>query len=198
MPKPVKADNVTQEFPDARQSPPMARVWDPFVRVFHWSLVTSFLVAWLTSHDAETIHYWAGFAAAGLVGLRLLWGFIGTPYARFSHFVRHPRHVMEYLRAIASGSEARHLGHNPAGGAMIVALLLAMSATALTGWLMTTDAFWGVWWVQKLHDLVAHGLLLLVLVHLGGVVLASLRHKENLVLAMISGRKRRPEPGDIH
>ncbi|MBI3672756.1 MAG: cytochrome B [Rhizobiales bacterium] len=101
----------------------MARVWDPLVRVFHWSLAASFAVAWFTPGDSGVLHQWAGFAAAGLVAIRVLWGFLGTPYARFSQFVRHPAEVLAYLRDIAAAREARHLGHNPAGGAMIVALL---------------------------------------------------------------------------
>lgn len=197
MPKPAKTDRTATMSADARRSSPMTRVWDPFVRVFHWSLVTSFFVAWFTAHSSEAIHHWAGYAAAALVLMRLIWGILGTPYARFSHFVHHPRTVLSYLWAIVRGSEARHLGHNPAGGAMIVVLILAMGATALTGWMMTTDQFWGVAWVNEAHELLAHGLLVLVLVHVGGVVLASLRHRENLVRAMITGRKRPPEPGDV-
>jgi cytochrome b len=197
MPKPARTKPAGRDFPGARSSSPMARVWDPLVRTFHWSLVASFFVAYFTAHSIATIHHWAGYAAGALVLLRLVWGVLGTPHARFSHFVRHPKTVFAYLAAIARGEEARHLGHNPAGGAMIVALILAMGGTALSGWMMTTDQFWGVGWVNRLHELLAHGLLLLVFVHVGGVVLASLRHRENLVLAMITGRKRPAEPGDV-
>ncbi len=173
------------------------RVWDPFVRLFHWSLVLSFAVAWLSAHSWDDLHMLAGFAAGGLVLLRLVWGFIGTPYARFRHFVRSPTAIVDYLKAIATGSEARHVGHNPAGGAMIVALILGMTFTALTGYLLTTDTFWGVSWMQHLHNWSAHGLLILVGVHLAGVALASVRHRENLVHAMIVGRKRAAEAEDI-
>lgn len=166
------------------------RVWDPLVRLFHWSLVLSFAVAWLSANFAENLHMWVGYAAGGLIMLRIVWGFIGTPYARFSHFVRSPSDVFQYLKAVASGSEARHIGHNPAGGAMIVALILGMGATVFTGWLLTTDMFWGVSWMQHLHNWSAHGLVLLVGLHIGGVVLASYRHRENLVAAMIVGTKR--------
>ena len=169
----------------------MARVWDPVVRIFHWSLVLSFSVAWLTSHSsAHLIHYWAGYLAAALIVVRLLWGKVGTHYARFSQFVRDPATVVLYLHAILKGREARHIGHNPAGGAMILVLMAAVAATAFTGWLMTTDAYFGVEWVGELHETAAHGLLLLVFIHVGGVILASLRHRENLVVAMITGRKR--------
>ena len=173
------------------------RVWDPLVRLFHWSLVLSFAVAWLSANTWEGVHMWAGYAAGGLILLRLAWGFVGTPYARFSQFVRPPWTVLAYLKAVAAGSEARHIGHNPAGGAMVLVLMAAMAATALTGWMMTTDAYFGVEWVQAVHSLVAHGLLLLVAVHVGGVALACLRHRENLVAAMITGRKRKAAAEDV-
>jgi len=166
------------------------RVWDPFVRLFHWSLVVSFAVAWLTAHSWDDLHMLAGFAAGGLVLLRVAWGFVGTPHARFSSFVRRPQTVIAYIKAILTGTEARHLGHNPAGGAMIIALMATMVATAFTGWLLTTDTFWGVTWMQHLHHWSADAVLLLVVGHLAGVALASVRHRENLVTAMIVGRKR--------
>ena len=192
MLKPARTEIATS--PDAHRS---VRVWDLFVRLFHWSLVTSFVVAWFTSHSSETIHHWAGYAAAALVLMRVLWGIVGTRYARFAQFARGPRTVLAYLGAIATGREARHIGHNPAGGAMVLALLVAMAATALTGWMQTTDQFWGIAWVTRAHDLIAHGLLALVFVHIAGVVLASLRHRENLVRAMVTGHKRTPETGDV-
>ena len=118
MPKPVRAD--LHGAPDAHH---VVRVWDIFVRLFHWSLVASFVVAWLTRHGSEDIHHLAGYAAAGLVVLRVLWGVVGTHYARFMQFTRSPRTVLGYLRDIVTGREARYIGHNPAGGAMILALL---------------------------------------------------------------------------
>jgi cytochrome b len=175
----------------------MARVWDPIVRLFHWGLVLSFGVAWFTSHSWPDVHQAAGYVAAGLIGMRLLWGFLGSPYARFSQFVRDPRSVLGYLLAMTSGSEPRYIGHNPAGGAMILALMAAMAATAVTGWMMTTDTFFGVEWVESAHGLVAHLLLLLVSIHVCGVVIASLRHNENLAWAMVTGQKREAREGDV-
>jgi cytochrome b len=175
----------------------MIRVWDPFVRAFHWALAASFAVAWISSEGWEGVHDAAGYVAGALVGLRVVWGFFGSRYARFSQFVRPPWTVIDYLRAIRHGSERRYVGHNPAGGAMIVVLLAAMAATALTGWLMTTDAFWGSEALQRVHSLLAEGVLALVIVHLGGVVLASVRHHENLVRAMVIGMKRPAGPGDV-
>jgi cytochrome b len=128
----------------ARRGAGSTRVWDPLVRVLHSTLVMSFWIAWLTSHSSEEAHQWACFYAAVVVLVRVLWGFLGTPYARFSEFVRNPATVALYLYAIARGLEARHIGHNPAGGAMALALMAAIVATALTGWMMTTDAYFGV------------------------------------------------------
>lgn len=175
----------------------MIRVWDPLVRAFHWSLALSFGAAWFSAQRWEVLHDGAGYVAGALVAFRVAWGFFGGGYARFSRFVRSPRVVFEYLKSIAEGSEARFLGHNPAGGAMIVALLSAVLAAVATGWMLTTDVFWGVIWAQRLHSVVAHGVLLLVLVHVAGVALASRRHRENLVRAMFSGDKRAPKPGDV-
>ena len=175
----------------------MIRVWDPFVRTFHWALAASFAVAWLSSGNGEGVHAAAGYVAGGLVLLRILWGFVGPRYARFAQFVRRPGTVIDYLRAIGSGSERRYVGHNPAGGAMIVVLLAAMIATAVSGWLLTTDAFWGSTVMQHGHSALAHGVLALVVLHLAGVGLASLRHHENLIRAMVVGVKRPAEPGDV-
>jgi cytochrome b len=197
MPKLARTDPVHSEDLSSRHPSRVARVWDPLVRIFHWSLAASFVIAWLTRHSFEDIHHWAGYAAGALVIVRLLWGFLGTPYARFSQFVRDPLTIVRYLGAMLSGREARYLGHNPAGGAMVLLLMAAMAGAALSGWMMTTDTFFGVEWVGLVHDLLGNGLLLLVLLHLGGVAVASLRHRENLVGAMISGRKRVPQPGDV-
>ena len=173
------------------------RIWDPFVRVFHWGLVTSFAVAWLTGDEIKSLHIWAGYAAGSLIALRLIWGLVGTRYARFSQFVRSPVTAVAYLRDVITGREARYLGHNPVGGLMIVGLILAMSAVCLTGWMQTTDAYWGVEWAEEAHEALASLMLGLVGVHVLGVVVTSLRHRENLVRAMLTGRKRSPATGDI-
>jgi cytochrome b len=167
------------------------------VRTFHWTLALSFAVAWLSSEPSGRLHEWAGYVAGGLVLARVAWGFLGCGYARFSQFVQPPAAIAAYLRSIATGSERRFIGHNPAGGAMIVVLLASMMATAATGWMLTTDAFWGSLAVQRVHSILAHCVLLLVLAHLGGVALASVRHRENLVRAMVIGDKRAARPGDV-
>ncbi|SOD95446.1 cytochrome b/b6 domain-containing protein [Caenispirillum bisanense] len=164
------------------------RVWDPLVRLFHWSLVATMATAYLAD-DQAAIHNAAGYVALALIGFRLLWGFVGGRHARFSDFVRGPGAVLAYVRSLASGHPERHIGHNPAGGAMILLLLAAVFVTAGSGALMVTDRFWGVGWIETLHEGAADAVLGLVVVHLLGVVVSSLLHRENLVRAMITGRK---------
>ena len=167
-------------------------VWDPLVRVFHWSLVAAFAVAWLTGDDLETVHEVAGYTIAGLVMFRLLWGVVGPRHARFADFVYRPATVIGYLADTIRLRAKRHIGHNPAGGAMVIALLVALSATAGTGILMTTDAFWGSEWLEEAHEFAANLTLALVGLHVAGVLVASLKHGESLVGAMFTGRKRTP------
>jgi len=195
MPKPVKTDPTCRAETGARH-PRMARVWDPLVRIFHWSLVGSFAIAWFSPVWRNgTLHHWVGYLAAILVVIRMIWGFVGPRHARFADFVKHPAHVLGYLVAMARGREPRHMGHNPAGGAMVLALMAGMVGSAVTGWMMTTDRYFGVAWVETAHWLAVHAMLALILLHLAGVALASLRHRENLVIAMITGRKRVEDGG---
>lgn len=175
----------------------MIRVWDPLVRFFHWSLVASFAIAWLSAEEFDTLHEQAGYVAAGLIVFRLIWGLVGPRYARFAEFLKGPGTVISYFRAMVAGTEPRYLGHNPAGAVMIVVLLLGMAATAWTGWLMTLPQYARVEWVKESHEVLASGMLVLVALHVTGVFLASWRHGENLARAMITGRKRPAGPADI-
>ncbi len=109
------------------------KVWDPLVRIFHWSLVAAFTIAYLTEDEWQSLHVWAGYTVAGLVAFRLVWGFIGPEHARFSDFVFSPTTVFGYLRDMMTYRARRYLGHNPAGGAMVIALLISLAATTLTG-----------------------------------------------------------------
>ncbi len=109
------------------------KVWDPLVRIFHWSLVAAFTIAYLTEDDWQSLHVWAGYTVAGLVAFRLVWGFIGTEHARFSDFVFSPTTVFGYLKDMMAHRARRYLGHSPAGGVMVVALLISLAATTLTG-----------------------------------------------------------------
>lgn len=174
------------------------RVWDAFVRVFHWSLVVGFTTAWLfIDDDYETVHRTAGYTVAALVAARIVWGFAGAGYARFAQFVRAPSTVLSYLADIAAARETRYIGHNPAGGIMVVALLAVVSGICLSGWLMTTDAFWGSQAMETTHETLTNIALGLVFIHVAGAILASVRHRENLIWAMFTGRKRAPDRHDV-
>ncbi|MFN3657873.1 MAG: cytochrome b/b6 domain-containing protein [Pseudolabrys sp.] len=170
--------------------PATVKVWDLFVRVFHWSLAGAFVLAYATGDEIEKVHVAAGYTIAGLIALRILWGFVGPRHARFANFVRPPREVLAYLREVALLRAPRYLGHNPAGGAMVVALIVMLAATCTTGVMMTTDAFWGAEWVEEAHETLANLTVGLVVLHVLGVLAASFEHGENLVKAMITGRKR--------
>ena len=172
-------------------------VWDPLVRVFHWALAASIALAWFTSGHPKGVHQWAGYTAGALIAIRLVWGFVGPGHARFVDFVRSPAKVLAYLRDIGRGTERRYLGHNPAGGAMVLTLMLTIAAQVTVGWLQTTDAFWGVAWIEDLHGALGKMILLLIGLHLAGVLIASLRHRENLPAAMLTGHKRVAEHDDI-
>jgi cytochrome b len=176
-------------------------VWDLFVRVFHWTLVVAFVVAYLTDDEMLTVHVWAGYTVAALVFARVLWGFVGLRRARFSDFVYAPGAVVRYVRDLLGLRAERHLGHSPGGGAMVLLLLVFLTATVTTGLVVyggdqqagplagwfsveTGEA------VEEIHELLANVTLALVLLHIAAVVFASFAHRENLVRSMITGRKR--------
>lgn len=179
------------------------KVWDPFVRIFHWGLAAAFLTAFVVEDHNLAVHSWAGYIALALVALRVPWGFVGPRHARFSDFVRAPREAFRYALQAATGRAERHLGHNPAGGLMVIALLAAVALIALSG--MATLAveegagplaglLAGVGhdageWIGEVHEFLANATMLLVGVHVAGVVVESLVHRENLVRAMVTGRK---------
>lgn len=183
------------------QAPSRTRVWDGVVRTLHWSLVLSVALAALTTLGwGSDLHQAAGYTAVVVVVLRLLWPWVGgarARHARLRSFVKAPRATLGYLRLVLARREPRHLGHNPLGGWMIVALLATVAALAATGWLYTTDAFWGDQAVERIHAALAWWLLALVIGHLAGVAYTSFRQRENLVAAMFSGRKRAAAPADI-
>jgi cytochrome b len=194
------------------------------VRIFHWSLVVAFAIVWLTGDEESRLHELAGYAVIGLVLARIVLGFIGTRYARFSDFVYRPSTVLGYAREMLSGKPKHYLGHNPLGGMMVLALLVSLLAAGVTGLALqgaeqgtgpfaslaagTTLAMPNViakavadddedgngekeneelW--EELHEFFANLTLLLVVLHIAGVIIGSLVHRENLVRAMLTGRK---------
>jgi len=218
----------------AVSEPGQIRVWDPLVRLFHWSLVASFAVAYFSGEEESLVHIYAGYSVAGLLAFRLLWGFIGTRYARFSDFLYSPRRTLDYLKGLRSGRPEHFTGHNPAGGWMIIMLLVSLALTTYSGLEVyglegggplagtgaqisllasaradddrhegdehegtgaraghdgdegdeSAEEFW-----EELHELFANFTVFLVLIHVAGVLVAGRLHGENLVRAMITGRK---------
>lgn len=176
-------------------------VWDPLLRLLHLLLAVSvtgaFLLGdWLHRPDHQW-HEWLGYTALGVALLRILWGFIGPRHARFTDFVRGPRRTAAYALALLRRTEPRHVGHNPLGGWMVLALLANTLVAGLSGWLGTTDRFWGDPLLQDLHALSGQAFLPLVVLHLAGVAFTSWRHGESLVRAMLHGRKAAPGPHDV-
>lgn len=171
-------------------------VWDAPVRVFHWLMVLSFAGAYLTAEIERwrVVHVTLGYTMAGLVIFRILWGFIGTRYARFSNFVRGPAAVLGYVRALMRGQPEHYTGHNPVGALAIVALLALALIVSASGWALDSDT--GGEWLEELHELAANVMLGVVVLHVAGVLAGSWVHHENLIAAMVSGRKRgTPEEG---
>jgi cytochrome b len=164
------------------------KVWDRFIRIFHWSIVGLFALAWATE-DLQALHQPAGYVILGLVALRVIWGFIGSPHARFSDFVRSPAATFAYARDLLAGRAPRLLGHNPLAAVMILVLIGMLIATGASGWMMTLDSYRSADWLEELHEGLAAVTLALVCVHVLAVVVMSALHGENLVRAMITGRK---------
>lgn len=175
----------------------MMPIWAAWLRAMHWALAASIAIAWFSGEALLRQHELAGYVAFALVAARSVGGWFGARYARFGQFVRSPSEVLRYAGDLLRGRERRYLGHNPLGGWMVVALLATVAAVAVTGWMYTLDMFWGLAWVEWLHRTLAWMLVGLIALHVAGVVLTSWRHRENLVAAMVSGRKRPPAPGDI-
>ena len=202
------------------------RVWDILVRLFHWSLVVTFFISYFTGDEENLLHIYTGYAVLGLIFFRLLWGVVGSKHARFSDFLYSPAKVIEYLKGLISGKPQHYVGHNPAAGWMVIALLISLFVSTISGLkvyaveegkgplagvttefsLISTanadddddekeygekrdgekegDEFW-----EELHEVSSNFILLLIFLHVAGVIVASKLHKENLVKAMITGKK---------
>lgn len=181
------------------------KVWDPFIRIFHWTLVTAFVVAYLTEDDLLGLHVWAGYIIIGLLFFRLVWGLVGTRHARFTDFIYSPTSIRAFLKNTLRLKAPRYLGHNPAGGLMVIVLLVMLvliSASGLVlyavdehaGPLASLLSGVGENWegiLEGLHEFLVNSTVALVVVHIAGVVVESLVHRENLVQAMVTGLKRK-------
>ncbi|SFT55771.1 cytochrome b/b6 domain-containing protein [Sedimentitalea nanhaiensis] len=165
------------------------KVWDPFVRIFHWSLVILFGANALIVDDDGKLHIWIGYAVLGLVLLRMAWGVVGTRYARFSSFPPSLEAAKGQLMDIATGRRREHAGHTPLGAWMIYNLLIALLVICVSGYLMTTDMFWGKEWPEELHEFAVAWAEISVVLHIAAVVFESRRLGTNLPRAMVTGYK---------
>ncbi len=173
------------------------KVWDPIVRIFHWTVAGGVIANLTFLKHEETPHIYVGYAVITALAVRLIWGVIGRRHARFASFVPGPGGLLCYGRAMIAHREPRYVGHNPAGAAMIVVLMLLLAIVGTTGWMMGLDRFWGVGWVETVHEVAANILIGAVALHVIGAIVESVRHRENLPLAMITGYKRAPTGTDV-
>jgi cytochrome b len=203
------------------------RVWDPLVRIFHWGLVLAFTVAYLSGDEESSLHIYSGYVVLGLITFRVLWGLIGTRYARFSNFVYSPKTVIQYLKGLVAKKPKRYMGHNPAGGWMVLAMLLCLAIVSVSGLKVYAieeglgplageapaltvisaayaddddddhrknedghgedeEEFW-----EEIHEVSSNFMLLLIFLHIAGVIVSGRMHDENLVKAMLTGKKTR-------
>lgn len=201
------------------------RVWDPLVRIFHWTLVAGFTIAYLTGEEGSNLHINSGYLVLGLITFRVVWGFIGTRYARFSDFVYSRQAVTRYLKSLLSRKPEHYTGHNPAGGWMVIVMLVTLFVVSVSGLKLYaveeglgplagplptvtlispafadsdsdedkggknfSEEFW-----EEIHEASANFMLFLVFVHIAGVIIAGRLHHENLVRAMLTGKKQTTE-----
>jgi cytochrome b len=181
------------------------RIWDPLIRLFHWTLVAAFFTAYIIEDDWLGLHALAGYTVLGLLLFRIVWGVIGTRHARFTDFVCSPARTLRYLKDALAFRARRYLGHNPAGAAMILAMMFSLIATTVTGLalygyaefsgplagLMGEVSGWPGDSLEDVHESLADFTVMLVLLHVAGVVFSSLLHGENLVRSMFTGIKRK-------
>ena len=166
-------------------------VWDRFVRVFHWTLVGCVLRNQFVLEEGETPHEWAGHLAAALVVARIVWGFIGSRHARFADFFPTPACLRRHVRALLAGRAEHHRGHNPPGALMMLLLMTLVLALGITGWMQGTDRYFGEAWLQDLHELLAHALLLSAGAHAAAALAMGYIERTRLVKAMVTGVKER-------
>lgn len=167
------------------------KVWDIFVRCFHWTLVSCILLDYFVISDGELLHQVLGYVASALVIGRIVWGFIGSETARFQDFFPTPKRLKLHIQAIRNGEQLHYRGHNPLGALMILSLLSLIIALGLTGWMQTLDQFWGEDWLMELHELLSHLLMAMVFIHVSAAIIMGKIERIKLIKAMVTGYKER-------
>jgi cytochrome b len=185
-----KAERETRGVSEQRPADRTVAVWDLPLRLWHWALASSVLIAWFTPTVYDHLHRIVGYSVIALLAFRLVWGVCGSRYSRFRMIGVRLRAAPAYLWNLRRGITGRYLGLNPAGTLMLVALLVALAVSAITGALSVTVTFFGVWWIEDTHAWASDAVMVLVVLHVVGVVLMGILQRENLIRAMITGRKR--------
>ncbi|MBR0711303.1 cytochrome b/b6 domain-containing protein [Bradyrhizobium liaoningense] len=185
-----EARGVSDRAPADRTASRTVVVWDLPLRLWHWAFAASILAAWFTPTVYDRLHRIVGYTVLGLLAFRLVWGFWGSRYSRFRMVGVRLRAGPRYLWNLRRGITGRYIGLNPAGTLMLVALLLATAVSAITGAMSVTVTFFGLWWVEDTHHYSSDAVIVLVVLHVLGVLLMGLLQRENLIRAMITGRKR--------
>jgi len=176
-------------------------VWDPLVRLFHWTLVITCITAYVTQEENYELHLQSGYLIIGLICFRIIWGFIGSDHARFSDFVYRPATILKYLKERRNSQARRYLGHNPAGGIMVIFMLLVLLTITLSGIaldaaenragpLSGSQLFLYTDIINVVHNISTHIATVMVMLHILGVIFSGKAHNENLAVAMITGKKR--------
>jgi cytochrome b len=192
----ARSDSSKIRITSVHDDPGTVRVWDPVVRLFHWTVVAGCAIN-LIFEEGNTFHRAVGYVVAAAVAARVVWGFVGKGHARFSDFIPRPAALLGYLRQLVSRNEPRFIGHNPAGSVMIFLLLGSLIAVSITGWMMGLDRFFGNETLEELHETFAMAILVLAGIHVAAAVFESVRHRENLIKSMFTGRKRKPTCTDV-
>ncbi|MGH1407759.1 MAG: cytochrome b/b6 domain-containing protein [Rhodomicrobiaceae bacterium] len=172
-------------------------VWDPLVRLIHWNLAIAIILNGAIVDEESSLHEWIGYFAVGLIGIRLIWGLIGSSHARFSAFPPNPVAAIRHLVALSRGDKTVHLSHNPLGALMVYNIWLTVLLLGITGYMMGTISFFGVDWVEEAHEMAFNWLVFSIILHIVGVMFDTWRTGVPIVSAMINGRKRIPEDSPI-
>lgn len=175
-------------------SPQTEKLWDPLVRLFHWSIAGIVVANYFINEEGEDWHQWLGYVAVGWLVVRFFWGFFGTGAARWSDFFPTRANLTAQIGALVRGEHYHRMGHSPLGGLVMILMMLCILSLGITGFMMQEiDYFWGEDWVENVHSWIANSLIALVAVHLFAAVFESYRLKENLPLSMITGKRRKIE-----
>ncbi|RYY76273.1 MAG: cytochrome B [Gammaproteobacteria bacterium] len=169
-------------------------LWDPLVRLFHWSIAIIFIANYFFNEAGETWHQWLGYIAIVWLVVRFLWGFWGKGAARWSDFFPTRANLGVHVSALLKREHFHRMGHSPLGALVMITMMLCILLLGITGYLMQeVDYFWGEDWLEDLHGLIANSLMALVVLHIFAAIIESIRLKENLPLSMITGKRRKIE-----